>query len=79
MAATPGPWIARGRDILTSDGKRFIALASEGNQALLAAAPALRDELRDVLEWALVERAPLRQQEIDSIRAALRQAGEDVP
>ena len=31
----------------------------------------LRAELRDVLSWAITERAPLRQQEIDSIREAL--------
>jgi chloramphenicol 3-O-phosphotransferase len=41
----------------------------------------LRAELQNVLEWSLVEKAPLRAQEIKSIRAALRakaQEGRDV-
>ena len=32
----------------------------------------LRRELQEVLEWARVERAPLREQEIASIELALR-------
>jgi hypothetical protein len=34
-------------------------------------ADALADELREVLEWARVEKAPLREQEVASIRRAL--------
>jgi hypothetical protein len=34
-------------------------------------ADALADELRDVLEWACVEKAALREQEIASIRRVL--------
>lgn len=34
-------------------------------------AAALADELRAILEWARVEKAPLREQEIASIKRAL--------
>lgn len=41
---------------------------------LRAAAPDLLDELLCVLDWAVTERAPLRSQEIESIRAAIAKA-----
>jgi hypothetical protein len=46
------------------------------NAILIAEAPALLDELRSVLDWARIERAPLRAQEIASIEAAIRKATE---
>lgn len=36
----------------------------------------LVDELKSVLDWASVERAPLRQQEMDSIRRLLNESEE---
>jgi hypothetical protein len=46
----------------------------QANARLIAAAPDLVEELRKVLEWATTERAPLRDAEISSIRAALAKA-----
>lgn len=46
----------------------------EANARLIAAAPDLLAELVMVLEWATVEKAPLRPQEIASIRAAIAKA-----
>jgi hypothetical protein len=39
---------------------------------LLAAAPLMLAELRDILEFATTERVPLREQEITSIRELIR-------
>ena len=50
------------------------ALAAERDR-LAAENARLREELREVLSWAVIEKAPLREQEIASIRAAL--AGAD--
>lgn len=46
----------------------------KANARLIAAAPDLLHELREVLAWAREENAPLRQQEIDSIEAAIAKA-----
>ena len=46
----------------------------KANARLIAAAPDLFDELLSVLDWAVTERAPLRKQEIESIRAAITKA-----
>jgi hypothetical protein len=43
----------------------------EERDRLAAEVAKLRAELQNVLEWSLVEKAPLRAQEIKSIRAAL--------
>ena len=41
---------------------------------LIAAAPSMYAELEQVLEWAFVERKPLRAQEIESIKRLLASA-----
>lgn len=46
---------------------------------LRAAAPDLLDELLSILDWAVTERAPLRNQEIESIRAAIAKATGEQP
>ena len=46
---------------------------------LRAAAPDLLDELLSVLDWAVTERAPLRNQEIESIRKAIAKATGEQP
>ena len=46
----------------------------EANARLIAAAPDLLDELLSVLDWAVTERAPLRKQEIESIRKVIAKA-----
>lgn len=56
----------------TGSGETLIE--SEANAHLIAAAPELLSELRGVLEWARVEKAPLRQIEIDSIAALIAKA-----
>lgn len=54
-----------------NDGSLLIDAA---DAHLIAAAPDLYAELAEVLEWAVSEKAPLRDQEIASIRAALAKA-----
>ena len=49
------------------------------NANLLAAAPDLLDELLSVLDWAITERAPLRNQEIESIRKVIIKATGEQP
>jgi hypothetical protein len=39
-----------------------------------AAAPDMLDELKQILEWAIHEKAPLREQEIASIRSVIDKA-----
>lgn len=63
-----GTWIANCA-VGGSGGQEQLA-----NACLIAAAPAMYEELREVLAWATTERAPLRDQEIASIRAVLRKA-----
>ena len=41
---------------------------------LIAAAPEMLEELRAILAWARIEKAPLRQLEIDSIAALIAKA-----
>ena len=80
---TPGPWLmcesathvtvtnAHG-DAVFHDDKRIPGVMADAR--LIAAAPDLLDELLSVLDWAVTERAPLRNQEIESIRAAIAKA-----
>jgi hypothetical protein len=46
----------------------------EANARLIAAAPDMLRELIGILEWAKVEKAPLRAQEIKSITALIAKA-----
>ena len=89
-AHTPGPWqvaIGGSGDSPTFGVRIWPAPASvvslpdcgtleemTANARLIAQAPALLEELRAVLEWARTERAPLREQEIKSICAAIAAA-----
>lgn len=49
------------------------------NASLLAAAHDLFDELLSVLDWAVTERAPLREQKIESIRKVIAKASGEQP
>ena len=51
----------------------------EANARLIAAAPDLLDELLSILDWAVTERAPLRNQEIESIRKVIAKATGEHP
>ena len=51
----------------------------EANARLIAAAPDLLNELLSVLDWAVTERAPLRKQEIESIRKVIAKATGEQP
>ena len=55
------------------------ARSRKANARLIAAAPDLLDELLSVLDWAVTERAPLRAQEIESIRKVIAKATGDQP
>ena len=57
----------------THDGVRGDKNA-DANARLIAAAPDLLDELLSILDWAVTERAPLRNQEIKSIRKVIAKA-----
>lgn len=46
---------------------------------LRAAAPDLLNELLSILDWAVTERAPLRKQEIESIRKVIAKATGEQP
>lgn len=54
-------------------GDRVEKLESS-NQRLRAALQASMHELQEVIEWATTERAPLREQEVASLRAAVAAA-----
>ncbi len=78
---TPGPWhvdehgAIRGGDLsIVATRHRLPMEVHTANAHLIAAAPELLFELRGVLEWARVEKAPLRQIEIDSIAALIAKA-----
>jgi len=75
-------WIGNGTEVSSErgriadcnrDGHRKQDEA-QANAKLIAAAPDLLAELQEVLDWALTEKAPLRAQEIKSIRAAIAKA-----
>ena len=55
------------------------ARSRKANARLIAAAPDLLDELLSVLDWAVTERAPLREQEIESIRKVIAKATGEQP
>lgn len=91
---TPGPWYVgeanrfsnktshigiHAEEWIVAEVQTDIAeLPGEANANLIAAAPDLLEELKEVLTWATVEGIALRQQEIDSIRAVIAKAtGED--
>lgn len=57
---------------MSAFGKDYSIAAA--NARLIAAAPNLLNELKEVLDWALVEKAPLREQEINSIRKVIAKA-----
>lgn len=52
---TPGPWEVDGQYVHGPDGRRFLAVAGDGegiaNARLIAAAPDLLAALRKALEW----------------------------
>ena len=75
---TPGQWTFQpceeGYCIATThDGVRGDKNA-DANARLIAAAPDLLNELLSILDWAVTERAPLRNQEIKSIRKVIAKA-----
>lgn len=89
MSHTKGPWFAcdpgdysdlDGRSIvILGDDRRLVVVHGDDEESidtarLIAVAPDLLDELREILEWAVKEKAPLRQQEIDSIRKVIAKA-----
>ena len=51
----------------------------DANARLIAAAPDLLDELLSVLDWAVTEQSPLRNQEIESIRKVIAKATGEQP
>jgi hypothetical protein len=55
------------------------ASEADANARLLAAAPEMADELQEILDWAVREKAPLREQEIASIRTLLSRIRGDTP
>lgn len=72
-----------GRDCLATFGARSAShepdssrlyAENEANAQLCAAAPNMLQELKDILGWALTEKAALREQEIESIRAVIAKA-----
>jgi hypothetical protein len=75
---TPGPWSWHGDELLSD--KHFVLACtrhtrpSRDDARLLAAAPELLSELESILEWAIIEKAPLRPQEIAHIRAVIAKA-----
>lgn len=81
---TPGPWTVEGegiRAIVRGADSTIVAVrhrlpkeTHDANARLIAAAPRMLAELREILDWALMERAPLREQEIRSIRAVIAEA-----
>lgn len=85
---TPGPWEARKDDEgvwgVVHDGA-FLTTAfppdlgmvpgtEEANARLIAAAPELLNELVLILEWAQIEKAPLRKLEMERIAALIAKA-----
>ena len=90
---TPGPWSVaetrhnydtvirgpRGEPIALTLIAGYTKKEGNANSALLAAAPDLLDELLSVLDWAVTERAPLRNQEIESIRKVIAKATGERP
>ena len=58
---------------------RSTSVTGQANANLIAAAPDLLDELLSVLDWAVTERAPLREQEIESIRKVIDRATGEQP
>ena len=52
---------------------------ARANARLIAAAPDLLAELKSIHDWAVLERAPLRKQEIESIRKVIAKATGEQP
>ena len=86
-----GPWSIgtpppNGEQTIGTAQGLMVAVATTGasvqtkaNARLIAAAPDLLDELLSVLDWAVTERAPLREQEIESIRKVIAKATGEHP
>lgn len=55
--------------------KQLVAFGKAAANAHVEARRRLSEELRDVVDWARVEKAPLRKQEIDSIVKVLEDYG----
>lgn len=81
---TSGPWVVF--QDRTTDGMIFTVMPAgrpgdiatnieNGSDArLIAAAPDMLRELIEILEWAKVEKAPLRKQEIEHIAGVIAKA-----
>ena len=76
---TPGPWrigaIESGMVAIDgANGEEVTGFVFPEDGRLIAAAPDLLNELLSILDWAVTERAPLRNQEIESIRKVIAKA-----
>ena len=81
---TPTPWrigaIESGMVAIDgANGEEVTGFVFPEDGRLIAAAPELLDELLSVLDWAVTERAPLRNQEIESIRKVIAKATGEQP
>jgi len=83
---TPAPWDCTGCMFPDDDmGGVYYRVQADGidasaaNARLIAAAPEMLAELEEVLAWATIERAPLRDTEIASIRALIAKATGEQP
>ena len=79
-----GPWrigaMESGRVAIDSaDGQEVTGFIDPEDAPLILSAPDLLDELLSILDWAVTERAPLRNQEIESIRAAIAKTSGEQP
>ena len=85
---TPGAWADRGTGCVGTTHQLIASVypmederpeEHAANVRLIAAAPDLLDELLSILDWAVTERAPLREQEIESIRKVIAKATGEQP
>lgn len=82
MSDTSERWVAKGYEINMANSYERVALLDgvklgkklRSRARLIAAAPKMLKELQDILDWALVEKAPLRDIEIASIRGLIAEA-----
>lgn len=76
---TPAPWRDDGYRIYAPDDRVITEYkhCDDGGYSdgpLLAAAPELLNELKEIIAWALNEKAPLRDKEIERIRQLIAKA-----